>query len=292
MLRADAFATLYLVRPLRGLAPATGRIPILMYHSVSDSFEGNLHPYYQTVTTPDAFARQMQFLHANGYSTVSVSEAARGTAPAGRPRKRPVAITFDDGYRDFYRHAFPILSRHGFSASVYLPTAHIGDAAREFKGHECLTWSEVRELHQAGVEFGSHTVTHPQLACLETEAVRYEIDSSKKNIEDRLGHPVNSFSYPYAFPEANRAFTARLRGLLEQAGYENGVSTIIGTADCTGEKLFMKRLPVNTADDEPLLSAKLQGAYDWMHAVQYASKLLTTGMERAPWRKPRTASAA
>ena len=289
MLRADAFATLYLVRPLRKLSSASGGIPILMYHSISESVEGNVHPYYRTVTTPDAFARQMEFLHRNGYATVSVSEAARAAATAGHPGKRPIAITFDDGYRDFYRDAFPILNRFGFSATVYLPTAHIGETAREFKGHECLTWSEVRELQAHGVEFGSHTVTHPQLASLGTDAVRYEIDSSKKAMEDRLGLPVTSFAYPYAFPETNRTFTARLRDLLVQAGYDNGVSTIIGTADRTNDKFFMKRLPINSADNAPLFNAKLNGAYDWMHALQYASKLLTTRRARAPWRKPRIA---
>jgi peptidoglycan/xylan/chitin deacetylase (PgdA/CDA1 family) len=289
MLRADAFATLYLVRPLRKLSSAGGGIPILMYHSISESVEGNVHPYYRTVTTPDAFTRQMEFLHRNGYATVSVGEAARAAVAAGCPQKRCVAITFDDGFRDFYRHAFPILNRYGFSATVYLPTAHIGEAARQFKGHECLTWSEVRELHAHGVDFGSHTVTHPQLASLGTDAVRYEVDSSKKAMEDQLGLRVTSFAYPYAFPETNRAFTARLRDLLVEAGYDNGVSTIIGTADRTNDKLFMKRLPVNSADNTPLFSAKIDGSYDWMHAVQYASKLLTTGMERAPWRKPRIA---
>jgi peptidoglycan/xylan/chitin deacetylase (PgdA/CDA1 family) len=289
MLRADALATLYLFHPLRKASACTSGVPILMYHSISDSAEETKHPYYQTVTTPAAFARQMQFLHRNGYSTVKVSEVARWARTPGRGHKQPVAITFDDGFRDFHRHAFPILSQYGFSATVYLPTAYIDEAAREFKGHECLTWSEVRELHKAGVEFGSHTVTHAQLDSLETEAVRYEVRSSKEIIEERLGYPVTSFAYPFAFPETKRAFTARLRELLEEAGYDNGVSTMIGTVDQTCDRLFMKRLPINSGDDIPLFRAKLEGSYDWLHAVQYASKLVTTSIRRAPWCKPRIA---
>ncbi len=75
-----------------------------------------------------------------------------------------MVITFDDGFADFYTNAFPLLNRYGFSATVYLPTAYIGKSAREFKGVECLTWDQVRALDRAGVEFGSHTVSHPQLS--------------------------------------------------------------------------------------------------------------------------------
>jgi peptidoglycan/xylan/chitin deacetylase (PgdA/CDA1 family) len=263
------------------LSSRANGVPVLMYHSISDSVE-HTHPYYQTVTTPAAFAKQMQFLHRNGYRTVNLSDVARGVGINAGADNKLVAITFDDGYRDFYRNAFPIMSEYGFRGTMYLPTAYIGDTTREFKGHACLTWSEVRELHRSGVEFGSHTVNHPQLASLETDAVRYEVDSSKATIESRLGHAVRSFAYPYAFPETRHRFVTRLRELLEEAGYDNGVSTMIGTADRTSERLFMKRLPVNSADDSALFRAKLEGSYDWLHAFQYASKLVSTSIRRTP----------
>jgi peptidoglycan/xylan/chitin deacetylase (PgdA/CDA1 family) len=274
MFRADAFATLYLVHPLRKLFPShQRRIPILMYHSISNASEQG-HPYYRTVTTPNVFAGHMKYLAKNGYTTVSLSDAVKwldGILPA---ITRPVAITFDDGYRDFYTAAFPVLSRHRFSATVYLPTAYIGNTTQTFKGIECLTWGEVRQLQAAGVEFGSHTVTHPQLKSLKAEAVRHEVVASKEAIEQALGCAVQSFAYPYAFPETNRAFTDTLRGFLTEAGYQNGVSTILGTADRTADRHFMKRLPMNSCDHDRLFTAKLNGAYDWLHKVQHGSKLL------------------
>jgi peptidoglycan/xylan/chitin deacetylase (PgdA/CDA1 family) len=269
MLRADALATRYLFHPLRRLSARPLGIPILMYHSISGAAEDHLHPYYRTVTSPEMFARQMQFLSQNGYTTVSPGEAAKASGSGKR-----IVITFDDGFRDFYLHAFPVLRRYGFSATVYLPTSFIGDAARDFKGHPCLTWREVRELHQAGIEFGSHTVTHPQLASLGRDEVRFELTASKQIMEDRLEAPVKSFAYPYAFPEADRAFTGQLRAILQEAGYENGVSTIIGTPKTGGDPWFMKRLPVNSCDDTALFRAKIAGAYDWLHTVQYASKMI------------------
>jgi peptidoglycan/xylan/chitin deacetylase (PgdA/CDA1 family) len=186
-----------------------------------------------------------------------------------------MVITFDDGFQDFYANAFPILSRYCFSATMFLPTAHIGETTRTFKGVECLTWRQVRELGAAGIEFGSHTVTHPKLKSLTLKDLQYEIQCSKDAIEQELDGAVSSFAYPYAFPETDRAFTAMLRSQLQEVGYENGVSTIIGTAGPADDQLFMKRLPVNSFDDNRLLRAKLESGYDWLHGIQLASKLMT-----------------
>jgi peptidoglycan/xylan/chitin deacetylase (PgdA/CDA1 family) len=124
------------------------RIPILMYHSISDEAENGMHPYYRTATSPLRFAAQMEQLHASGYGTVSLAEAVSAVEENRTCVRKVVAVTFDDGYRDFYRHAFPVLKRHEFSATVYLPTAYIADARVAFKGKECLNWAEVRELQQ------------------------------------------------------------------------------------------------------------------------------------------------
>ncbi len=91
------------------------RIPILMYHGIREG-TGNRHPYFETNTSPELFARQMTFLHDRGYDVVSLKDAI-GAMTAGENGKRRVVITFDDGYRDFYTHAFPVLERFGFKAT-------------------------------------------------------------------------------------------------------------------------------------------------------------------------------
>jgi len=245
-----------------------------MYHSISDSVEASSkHPYYQTVTSPRVFEDQMKFLRDNGFSSVGLGDAVRYLEAGGAGKIKPVVITFDDGFRDFLTNAFPVLERYGLSATMFLPTGFIGESTQRFKGIECLTWGEVRDLDRAGVEFGSHTVTHRQLRDTATEDVENEILHSKKTIEDHLDCGVTSFAYPFAFPETDRAFTERLRGLLYEAGYENGVSTVIGTPSVSDDRFFLKRLPVNSFDDAKLFRAKLNGAYNWLHAVQYAAKL-------------------
>jgi peptidoglycan/xylan/chitin deacetylase (PgdA/CDA1 family) len=293
--RFDRFATLYVVNPLRSSSSnRMPSIPILMYHSISDGSEDSgseakreaaAHPYYRTSTSPRRFAEQIQFLHGNGYRTVSLAEAVsglRGRSPVADKQvaDKPVVITFDDGYQDFYLHAFPVLSQCGFSATVFLPTAYIGETPISFKGRDCLTWAEVRELNQHGICFGSHTVTHPQLRELSCSAVKEEISSSKKTIEDKLGREVDSFAYPYAFPQAETDFRNMLRDLLLQAGYRSGVCTIVGLARSKSDPFFMERLPVNTCDDDALIQAKLAGAYDWIAKFQYASKMIKAGLRR------------
>jgi peptidoglycan/xylan/chitin deacetylase (PgdA/CDA1 family) len=249
------------------------QIPILMYHSISDRDERGLHPYYRTATSPEVFAEHIRYLHAQGYRTLSLEDAVRCFAQPWLPQKL-VVITFDDGYEDFLRHAFPVLAECGYTATVFLPTAFIGTPSRIFKGTPCLTWSQICELHRGGIAFGSHTVTHPKLDVLPEAELDYEIRASKSEIECRLGHAIDSFAYPYAFPIEKVGFRQALREQLCSNGYRHGVCTTIGTADASADVLFLPRLPMNSDDDRALLEAKLSGAYDWLGGVQSIVKRL------------------
>jgi peptidoglycan/xylan/chitin deacetylase (PgdA/CDA1 family) len=271
--RPDRFATLYLVSPFLRLAKSSApSVPILMYHSISDEDESNAHAYYQTKTSPAVFAAQLRYLRENGYETCSLARAVQQVQTQSRTGAKLVVITFDDGYRNFYRDAFPVLNQYSFSATVFLPTAYIGETTVSFKGTDCLTWSEVRELSRHGIVFGSHTVTHPQLHQLSVAKIQEEIVNSRRTIEEMLGCAVDSFAYPYAFPQTDNDFKKMLRDSLGQAGYRNGVCTIVGRANRSSEPLFMERLPVNSCDDAPLFKAKLSGAYDWVAKSQYLAK--------------------
>jgi peptidoglycan/xylan/chitin deacetylase (PgdA/CDA1 family) len=246
-----------------------------MYHSISEGDGERSDSYYLTRCSPARFAEQIGFLHQNGYRTLSLSTAAFLLRSGKEVPPPAVVITFDDGFRNFYTSAFPVLSRYGFTATVFLPTGLIGTtSAMSFKGQECLTWDEVRELHRAGVEFGSHTVSHPQLKTLDTTSLIYELRESKATLEDELGCCVDSFCYPYAFPEQDFSFRQKLTGLLRECGYQRGVSTILGLASSRDDRFLLRRLPVSSRDDLCFLRAKLEGGYDWLHAFQYAAKLI------------------
>jgi peptidoglycan/xylan/chitin deacetylase (PgdA/CDA1 family) len=275
MPRLDRLLTMYCVNPLRamGLVRMVG-IPVLMYHSVSEPENNGRHPYYETAIAPKVFAEQMRFLFQQGYRTISLDQAVQYARSGAMPSAPCVVLTFDDGFEDFYQQAFPILTEFKYVATVYLPTQFIGEERCQFKKLACLNWAEVRELHANGVTFGSHTSSHQQLATLSNRQIQIELQESKEIIEDKLGCPVESFSYPYAFPEMDQSFKAMLRDMLVAQGYKNGVTTVIGTAWADSDAFFLPRLPVNSWDDLPLFSAKLEGCYDWLRHLQRLKKLV------------------
>lgn len=273
MPRIDRIVTLYCMHPLKRIFDGTGShsIPILMYHSISDYLFGKSHPYYQINTSPEAFARQMRWLHNNNFQTMNLTEAY-AALESGQNVSKTVVITFDDGYRDFYTDGMEVMKQCGFSATIFLATDRIAERSVCIEGVDYLTWREVRELHAEGIRFGSHTVTHPDLRSLGPDQIEYELGRSKEIIEQRLGSRVESFAYPFAFPEEDKTFTRFLVDILENQGYENGVSTIIGRAKSDNNRFFLPRLPVNSWDDPALLQAKLQGGYDWLHWPQRLNK--------------------
>lgn len=271
MFRFDRFVTLRLRSPISSVFPDTKRprIPILMYHGIANERETRGSPYYWTSTSPHRFGLQMRYLHENNYRVVPLRELNRCLERLKAGEKPPVVLTFDDGYQDFFSAAFPVLRRFGFGASVFLPTDLIG-VDRGFQRY--LTWHQVLDLHRQGVEFGSHTMSHPMLVDLPLPEIEREIRISKSEIENRIGAAVESFSFPYAFPQEDRRFTEMLADLLRECGYRYAVTTVIGRASRKDNRYALKRIPVNDNDDEALFRAKLEGNYDWLRPFQFTKR--------------------
>ncbi|MGB8473916.1 MAG: polysaccharide deacetylase family protein [Candidatus Acidiferrum sp.] len=275
MPRFDRLITLYLSHPIvRYLRPISGtHVPILMYHSISDNLFGMSHPYYHINTLPEVFSRQMRWLRGAGYRAVDLAEAWAGIE-AGANLSKTIVLTFDDGYRDFYTDALPVLKQCGFTATIFLATDRIRRTPARIEGADYLTWSDVRELQTQGIRFGSHTVTHPDMRSLVPEELEYELGRSKEVLEEHLGVPVESFSHPHGFPEENRDYTRYLQDVLCNCGYNHAVSTIIGRASVNSSRFFLPRLPVNSFDDQAFFLAKLEGGYDWLHWPQLLKKMV------------------
>jgi peptidoglycan/xylan/chitin deacetylase (PgdA/CDA1 family) len=282
MFRLDRFMTLRFCQPLLNSfrLSAGAAIPILMYHSISGDSERGVAHYYRVVTSPKRFSEQMRWLHDHEYEVISLAKLLQRIKEAPQKTGRCAVLTFDDGFRDFLTNAWPVLESFGYTASVFLPTAFIGINRKSFKGRECLTWSEVRDLHSYGISFGSHTVSHPLLNGLEWGAVQRELHDSRLQIEDRLQAPVVSFAYPYAFPKEDRDFVQRFKQELKNQGYRNAVTTVIGSARLGSDPLCLERLPVNDSDDVQFFEAKLSGAYDWMANPQVLMRLVKSHLYR------------
>jgi peptidoglycan/xylan/chitin deacetylase (PgdA/CDA1 family) len=274
-MRPDRIITLNVVQPCRRVAfrfksltshePSLGQcLPILMYHSIADEPEENVSPYYRTVTSPESFAAHLGWLRAEGYEVLGLQAGLEKFQRGNSATAKLAVITFDDGFRDFYTAALPVLRQHQCGATVFLPTAFIGQERRRFKDRECMIWDEVRESQRSGIEFGSHTVNHPKLYELDLPRLRAELKESKTAIEAELGRPARSFAYPYAFPSADHSFVKVFVGLLKETGYDCNVTTKIGLAARNDDLFTLKRLPMNSADDGALFRAKLDGDYEWL----------------------------
>jgi peptidoglycan/xylan/chitin deacetylase (PgdA/CDA1 family) len=303
-MRLDRLLTLYFFQAVNRLRRPNNdvRIPILMYHSISDHDAEVSHPYFQTNTRPEVFVRQMQFLADNNYKVISLSEAvsliseipnpdprvlSRGPKPETRipsfvpkpesrspkPRDRHyVVITFDDGYRDFHDVAWPILKKHSYTATMFLPTGFINSERKQLNGRDCLTWDEVKAMAGEGVNFGAHSVSHVQLYDIDRGKIAQELISSKVTIEEKLGKPVDHYAYALAYPEHDKKFVNFYEKTLREAGYQGAVSTRIGTINRADDIYCLKRIPANSHDDIELLQAKLEGDYDWLNRVQVMKK--------------------
>jgi len=271
----DRLITLYVCSPMVKIIGRArhGCVPILSYHSISTNLFGYFHPSSQINTSPEMFSAQMRWLRRAGYQSIDLSEMLIQLS-LGKDMSKKVVITFDDGYRDFYTEGFAIMKQCGFNATVFLATDRIRNTPSRYEGVDYLTWQDVRELHAEGVRFGSHTVTHPDLRSMEPDQIDYELGYSKEVIEQEVGDTVESFSYPFPFPEEDRDFTRFLADILENQGFKNGVSAIIGRAHRNSNQYFLPRMPLNSWDTPKLLEAKLMGAYDWMHVPQWIHKFV------------------
>ena len=165
--------------------------PILTFHAVDDQASS-------ISFSPSIFARGIALLHDRGYQTLSLMELSDRLRGGISPPERSFAITFDDGYRSVYDRAFPVLQRYGMTATVFLTT---GSAKTKrlpsMEGRSMLSWGEINEMHRAGITFGAHTLTHPDLTRLPVNLMEAEIVGSKAVIEDALSCAVETFAYPY-----------------------------------------------------------------------------------------------
>lgn len=197
-------------------------VPILMYHAVGHR---PAEAAYGLSVSPDAFAEQMNVLADRGFTPLTTAGLAHAWRTAGALPRRPVLITFDDGYEGVHRHALPVLAKHGFAATLFVSTGWLRGAHEEGGALDTmLDWDQVRELAAAGTEIGGHSHTHPQLDQLTADRLWFETLRCKEIVTEELGTRPVSFAYPYGYSSRRVRRTVRAAGFAQALAVGNALA--------------------------------------------------------------------
>ncbi|WP_344079742.1 polysaccharide deacetylase family protein [Streptomyces crystallinus] len=193
-----------------------------MYHAVGHR---PADATYGLSVAPEAFAEQMDLLADRGFTPLTTAALAHAWRTAGALPRRPVLITFDDGYEGVHRHALPVLAEHGFAATLFVSTGWLRGAHGEGGAPDTmLDWDQVRELAGAGTEIGGHSHTHPQLDQLDDERLWSETLRCKEIVTEELGTRPVSFAYPYGYSSRRVRRTVRAAGFTQALAVGNALA--------------------------------------------------------------------
>lgn len=207
------------------------RVPILMYHHIMDSATAKKIGATNLNVPPEIFRQQMDYLIGKGYSIVGLNQLPSMIA-GNALQSKPVVLTFDDGYRDFFDSAYGILREKNLKATVFVISQFIG-------GARYLEWWQIKEMVDSGlILIGDHTLNHPSLPKLTKEEEFNQIVSAKNVIEQNTGVRVNLFAYPYGGVNQNS------RDILKENGFIGAVTTMIGNTQCVGLPYDLQRIRI------------------------------------------------
>jgi len=221
------------------------KLSILMYHQVGDF--NNIKTLKANYCHHRSFSRQMAMLKITGQTVIPMSKAVEFLKGEGDYPDRCVAITFDDGYENFYQYAYPVLMKYGFSAMVYVVSGEFSGSSGwltedNHKPSPLMSTQQILEIHRNGIEIGSHSVTHPRLANIDLEDCRIELQQSKDALEQLLGCEVDHVCYPYG------SCSKDVLQIASEVGYHVGTTTVKGVASAGHDALALPRKAVSVND--------------------------------------------
>jgi peptidoglycan/xylan/chitin deacetylase (PgdA/CDA1 family) len=248
-----------------------------MYHSISNTAD----PRFKRFTlAPSDFDDHLGYLTDNDYHPITLS--ALGEAQrTGRPLpEKPVVLTFDDGFADFYTIVAPRLAAVGFSATLYVATGFIESTSLWLGssgegGRPMLTWPQVREVAELGIEIGSHTHSHPELDRCSVDDVIHEIRRSRRDLEHQLDQAVTTFAYPFGY------WSSKVRDVVADEGFTTAVQVGELTSRQQDDSLSIPRLSVDYGTTAASLAALLASHQTRVsRAVSASKRVVWQGMRR------------
>jgi peptidoglycan/xylan/chitin deacetylase (PgdA/CDA1 family) len=209
------------------------RVPVLMYHYISNPPADADAIRLDLSVTPANFRKQLQWLRENGYETISPDELAGALLRGAKLPARPILLTFDDGYADAYTNAFPILQELGFTGTFFVVTGFLDEG-----GGAYLTWDQAREMVEAGMYVENHSRSHKDMRARSHDWLVDQIQVPQERIEKNIGIRPRYFCYPSGGYDDG---TVRE---LRAAGYMLAFTTADGTFAYTDNMLLVPRVRI------------------------------------------------
>lgn len=250
-------------------------VPILTYHSIDSS--GSV-----ISTRPEKFRAQMQHLRDASFQVIPLRELVKRLRHNEPLPASAVVITFDDGIRNVYEAAYPVLREFGFPATVFLVAGRCG-SNNQWPGQpdwtptwDLLGWDEIAEMAQHGFEFGAHSLNHPDLSKLSIEQATEEIIGSKSWIQERLGREVLVFAYPYGRQ------TPQVRQVVQQH-FAGACSTELSVVEPTSDCHWLPRIEMYYFSRNDLFD--LLGTVHFYHYIAWRRGLRAVRRLYLTWRQ-------
>lgn len=225
-------------------------IPILMYHSILAEGTAGFRKF---TLTPSLFAAHITYMFEQGYNLLSVADLIGKPLPT-----KPVVLTFDDGFLDFYTAALPVLQRHNASASLFIPTRYLGSSSQWLQelgegARPLISRDQLVEIADAGVDCGAHTHSHCHLDTVSEAQGRRELSQSKEMLEQIIQQPVTTFAYPYGHHHAQARQWVIDAGFLAACAVKNALS------HADDDRFALARITITNRTDLPRLATLLTG---------------------------------
>ena len=243
-------------------------VRIILYHSIA--FDNR---FMEINVKPDLFERQLIYLQDNSYDIISLEEFYEYYSEKKPLKKKSVVITFDDGFKNIYENAYPILKKIGMKAGLFLPCNFMNrNDLSLWSKNRCflapLTWDEVNAMKDV-FDIGSHSITHRNLTLFTDAQLEKEVKDSKRIINEKTGSTVDFFAYPYGF---YGFFDARTEEFLKATGYKLAFLNISGVNCRDGNYFKIKRTRISSRDSLWRFKLKIVGGYDWLDKMKFFLK--------------------
>lgn len=224
-------------------------VPVLNYHRVDSGIRHSL------VVPPEEFKRQMQYLHDEGYHSITLDELYDYVTKGIELPDKPVLITFDDGYIDNYQRAMPILKEYNMKATLFMISGSIGE-------NRFVNLEQLKEMQVNGIDIQSHTVNHKDLRSMSLQQVRDELVSSKAVLEDRMKHPVRYIAYPGGFTNKD------IDTIAEESGYRMAFNVKAGNVE-PGQDIYNLPRQAVFFNETPFENFWVRLHYPWENAFMW-----------------------